>query len=290
VKPILLDGGMGTELRYRGIEVPSHTSSIWSALALMQAPDAVREVHEAYIEAGADVITVNNYAVVPKLLEKEGLEHRLAELTETACDLASQARDQGGNGGRWVRIAGSLPPLDISYRDDLVGADDAILATYREIAALLAPRVDILLCETMSKAQEARMAATAALETGKPVWVSWTLQGSALAILPSGESVSDAMRAIADLPVEAALVNCCPTEAVSASLPLLREAKDRLIGGYANRVRRPGRDEANILDFDGYAEAAAHWIELGANIVGGCCSTRPADIARIRERIERMQA
>ena len=286
MKPILLDGGMGTELRYRGIEVPSHTSSIWSALALMQAPDAVREVHEAYIEAGADVITVNNYAVVPKLLEKEGIEHRLAELTETACDLASQARDQGDQGGRSVRIAGSLPPLDISYRDDLVGTDDAILATYRQIAALLAPSVDILLCETMSKAQEARMAATAALETGKPVWVSWTLQGSALAILPSGESVSDAMRAIADLPVEAALVNCCPTEAVSASLPLLREAKDRLIGGYANRVRRPGRDEANILDFDGYAEAAAHWIELGANIVGGCCSTRPADIARIRKQID----
>jgi S-methylmethionine-dependent homocysteine/selenocysteine methylase len=255
----------------------------------MQAPDAVREIHEAYIEAGADVITVNNYAVVPKLLEKAGIEHRLAALTRTACDLASQARDHTDRLDA-VRVAGSLPPLDISYRNDLVGTDDAILATYREIAALLAPRVDILLCETMSTAQEARMAATAALETGKPVWVSWTLQGSVEAILPSGESVSDAMSAIADLPVEATLVNCCPTEAVSTSLPLLREAKDRLIGGYANRVRRPGGDEADVLDFDGYAQAAAHWIELGADIVGGCCSTRPADIARIRKRIERMQA
>ena len=53
----LLDGGMGFELQLRGVKVPSHTESIWSALALTEDPDAVVDVHTAYIEAGADVLT-----------------------------------------------------------------------------------------------------------------------------------------------------------------------------------------------------------------------------------------
>ena len=206
---------------------------------------------------------------------------RLGELTRVACELALQARE---NCGRSVRIAGSLPPLDISYRNDLVGPREEILSQYREISALLEPHVDILLCETMSTAAEARAAATAALETGKPVWVSWTLLGSAVAELPSGESVAEAKKAVADLAVTATLVNCCSTDAATEGLAALRGDGDRLIGAYANRVRRPGRDAGpeNVLDVDGYASVIAGWIECGADIVGGCCSVRPADIAKIR--------
>ena len=72
---ILLDGGVGRELKRRGVEVPP---TIWTAKALLSAPDAVRDVHAAFIESGADVITANNYAVVPKLLATEGLDDRLA--------------------------------------------------------------------------------------------------------------------------------------------------------------------------------------------------------------------
>ena len=80
----LLDGGMGFELQLRGVKVPSHTESIWSALALVEDPDAVVAVHADYIEAGADIITINNYAVTPPILAREGMEDRVEELTELA--------------------------------------------------------------------------------------------------------------------------------------------------------------------------------------------------------------
>ena len=87
----LLDGGMGFELKLRGVDVPSHTESIWSALALTEDPDAVVDVHAAYIEAGADVLTINNYSVTPPILDREDMGHRVEELTGLGIDLAERA-------------------------------------------------------------------------------------------------------------------------------------------------------------------------------------------------------
>ena len=128
-KITILDGAMGTELRKRGVKVGGYKSSIWSAFALIEDPDAIRKLHEDYISAGAEVITVNNYAVTRRLLSREKMENRLEELTLLACDLANQARD---NSKKNVSIAGSLPPLDTSYRADLVGKyeeDEVVIKT-----------------------------------------------------------------------------------------------------------------------------------------------------------------
>jgi S-methylmethionine-dependent homocysteine/selenocysteine methylase len=287
---VLLDGGTGTELRARGVEVPSHVTSIWSAKALLDAPEVVVRLHRDYIEAGADVITVNNYAVTPPLLAREGLQDRVEELTVRAADLAARARDESG---RPVRIAGSMPPLDTSYRPDLVGDDRTILADYRRIAAALGSRVDLLLCETMSSSREAVAATRAARETDREVWVSWTLQGNRPDHLPSGETVPEAYRAVADLGAHAYLVNCCGANFVTRAMATLAGLTDRPVGGYANSADvvpaaegdRPAAPEEGIrkpLDVEGYAAAAARWIDAGARIVGGCCGTGPAHIARLR--------
>jgi S-methylmethionine-dependent homocysteine/selenocysteine methylase len=290
----LLDGGMGNELRARGVHVPSHLTSIWSAQALLDAPDAVLDVHRDYIGAGADVITVNNYAVTPPLLAREELEHRVEELTVRAVDLAQRARDESG---RPVRIAGSLPPLDTSYRADLVGDDRSILDGYRRIAAALGSRVDILLCETLSSAREAVAAVRAARETDREVWVSWTLQGSWPDHLPSGEAVSEAHAAVARLGADAYLVNCCGANFVTRAVGILAGLTDRPVGGYANAADAlpteaesdPTAPEAwprRALDVEGYAASVARWIEAGASIVGGCCGTGPPHIARLRRLID----
>jgi S-methylmethionine-dependent homocysteine/selenocysteine methylase len=291
---VLLDGAMGTELRARGIEVPDHVTSIWSAQALIDAPASVLEIHRDYIEAGADVVTLNNYAVTPRLLARKGLEERFRELTLRAADLARQARDEEP---RDVRIAGSLPPLDTSYRPELVGDDRAILEDYRRMAELLAPRVDILLCETMSSAREAVAAATAAAETDAEVWVSWTLKGNRLDRLPSGETIRTAVDALSDVPIDALLVNCCGANFVTQAVQTLSGLTTRPVGGYANATDVVPSDEPDDpadpedvphepLDVEGYAAAVAEWIEAGASIVGGCCSTRPAHIARLRRLID----
>lgn len=283
----ILDGAMGTALRDRGVKIPDYKSSIWSALALLEAPDEVRRLHGDYIAAGADVITVNNYAVTRKLLAREGLEERLPELIQTACSLAEEARNQSSG---CVKVAGSLPPLDTTYRSDLVGPFEDNLTAYREIASLLAPHVDIMQCETMTTADEARAAATAAAETGKTVWVSWTLANDGKT-LRGGEDVGAALAALSDLPVGAHLFNCCATDPVTSALPGLIAATNKPTGAYCNPVRSepPGGEPEHIpsqpMSADEYADVAAGWIALGAKIVGGCCDTDPEYIACIRQKV-----
>ncbi len=289
-RPLLLDGGMGRELRRRGVPI---LDTIWSANALVVAPHTVREVHLDYIAAGADVITTNTYGIIRGELAKEGIEERYGELNRMAGDLARQAREEGG---RDVAIAGSLPPLRGSYRPDLVGPLAEILPQYREQVELLAPYVDVFLCETMSSAAEGFAAATAAAESGKPVWVSWTLAEDQSGNLRSGESVRQAAAAIAHLPVAAYLANCCAPESIAAAMPALAALGRGPVGGYANAFRPVPADW--VMDRDGllplredldpeeYAGHVAHWHADGARIVGGCCGTGPEHIARLRRMME----
>jgi S-methylmethionine-dependent homocysteine/selenocysteine methylase len=288
---VLLDGGMGRELRRRGVEIPG---TIWSAGALIAAPEVVRQVHADYIAAGADVITTNSYGVIRADLAKEGLEDRFAELNGLACALAAEARAAAG---REVLIAGSLPPLRGSFRPDLVGPDEEIKPLYREQAELLAPHVDLLICETMSSAAEGLAAATAACATGLPVWVAWTLHEDHSGRLRSGENVGKAAAIIEDLPVSALLVNCSAPESVSAAMPELAAFGPLPAGGYANAFAPVPEDwtlngEREVdgmiglrgdLDPEAYLAFAREWRAAGARIIGGCCGIGPAHIARLRQ-------
>jgi len=291
----LLDGGMGSELRLRGVEVASHTESFWSAKALLDDPQAVVEVHSAYIEAGVDVLTINNYAVTPPLLAREGMEHRVEELTELAVDLAEQACSRSG---RRPRLAGSLPPLETSYRADLVKGEEEALEGYRRIASVLAHRVDLIICETMASSQEALWACEAAADTGREFWVSWTLHGNRMNTLPSGESLADAFAALGDLKPAAYLVNCCGANFVGAGVEVLAGLTDDPVGGFANAenvVPGDGGEGVEVdpesaqkggaipLDPEAYASEVRQWLDAGATIVGGCCRTRPEHIRRLRE-------
>jgi len=282
----ILDGAMGTELRKRGVRVASYKSSIWSAYALLEDPKAVEDLHFDYIMAGSQVITANNYAVTRKLLQREGMEDQLPELTALACRLAQHARERAR---KEVLIAGSLPPLDTTYRADLVGAFEDNLVAYREMAEVLKDHVDIILCETLTTGLEAKAAATAALETGKKVWVSMTLspEGDRLR---GGESIEDALDELEALDIDVYLFNCSATQAISSALPKLRGLTDKPLGAYANPVLvEPAGGEPEMrpterLNLNEYAEIAAAWVEAGASYVGGCCDTGPEHIEKLVER------
>jgi S-methylmethionine-dependent homocysteine/selenocysteine methylase len=290
----LLDGGMGYELKLRGVEIPSHLDSIWSAQALIGDPDAIVSVHADYIDAGADVVTINNYAVTPQLLGRVGMAERTEELTHKAIDLAELACKKAA---RRPKLAGSFPPLETSYRADLVKNREETIESYRRIASVLSNRVDLILCETMASSQEALWAATVASESGLEYWVSWTLQGDRPNTLPSGESLENAIVALGDLRPSACLVNCCGANFVTAAIPRLAELTDCAVGGYANAEivvvgdvhSGPDPDaesrqhaSASPLDPDGYAVEVRRWLDAGASIIGGCCGTRPEHIRRLR--------
>ena len=283
----ILDGAMGTELKARGATVPDYRSSAWSALALVHDPGTVKQVHRDYIDAGAKVVTANNYAVVPRLLSRVGLADRLEELTRTACRLARAARDESGR--RDVLVAGSLPPLDTTYRSDLVPDDTELDETYSQIAQVLASEADLALAETLTTAREAVAAARAAHRAGLRLWISWNLALDA-PVLRGGESLTSAVRALDGLPVDAFLVNCTPTGHVLDALKELRTATDRPIGAYANNCKSASTQDAldscedDLLGPEPYADIAATWIAAGATLIGGCCDTTPAHISTLARR------
>lgn len=287
-KPILLDGGMGQELVRRGYDSPV----IWAARSLMEAPAVVRDVHESFIDAGAEIITTNTYSTVPKILARVEQQHRFAELVALARDLAAEAKQRKAG----TRVAGSLPPLGSSYQPDKVDRTEDMRPIYDEMAGLLAPGVDLFICETMTNAAQARTAAEAAATTGKPVWVSWTIQDSGSSHLRSGETIQQALEALSGVRVEAVLFNCCSPEAITAAIPELRRLTTLKIGGYANAFRpipddyRRDRDGRRSLREDvtpdGYADASRGWLSQGADIVGGCCGTGPEHIRQVRQAID----
>jgi S-methylmethionine-dependent homocysteine/selenocysteine methylase len=259
----------------------------------MTDPKVVRQIHRDYIAAGADIITTNTYGVIRQELAKEGLEDRFAELNMLACNLAIEAREASGGE---VVIAGSLPPLGGSYRPDLVGPSQEIEALHQEQAKLLAPYVDLLLCETMSSAAEGQAAARAACRTGKPVWVAWTLHEDRSGNLRSGENVAEAVAALQGLPVSGFLANCCAPESITTIMPQLAETGAQWIGGYANTFAPIPQDWTldgekdtdglltlrSDLDPEEYSAHVSEWLAAGATVVGGCCGTRPSHTAKMR--------
>ena len=289
---ILLEGGTGQELLNRSAnKAPRH----WSAEYLLTEPTLVRAVHRDYIAAGARVITVNAYSASYTRMALLGEEHRVPELQRLAWQLAHAARDDAGPAGHGVAIAGCLPPLNGTYRPDRVRQFEENLAEYRRLAELQAPHVDLFRCETLSTAQEGRAAAIAAAETGKPVWVSWTLDDAGSTTLRSGETIAEAHTALSGIPVAAILANCTAPEAITAAMPEL-VATTLPTGGYANgfmpipRTFLPGKTLSQItarqdLDPAAYTRFAMNWITHGATIVGGCCETGPAHIAHLRDTL-----
>lgn len=286
---ILTDGGMGQELLRRSGATPT---PLWSARVLMDEPDLVRDLHADFIRAGARVITVNTYAATPERLAREGVGEMFQPLQKAGIDLAVEARDAVG---AECAIAGCLPPLFGSYAPKLRLPFDETLAIYRRVVAEQAGRVDLFLCETMASADEALAAATAAAESGRPVWVSWTLADDGAPRLRSGETLAEAANAVAHLPLAARLVNCSRPEAVDAAFGDL-VALGGTVGAYANgftaveALKHGGTvdvlDAREDLGPDSYADFAMGWVERGAAIVGGCCEVGPEHIARLRERLE----
>jgi S-methylmethionine-dependent homocysteine/selenocysteine methylase len=284
---VLLDGGTGRELMRIG--APFRQPE-WSALALIEAPEYVSRVHQSYVDAGADVITTNTYAVVPFHIGEDRFAARGGEWAALAGSLARAVADRAP---RTVAVAGSLPPVCGSYRPDLVDIDRArpILDVLIEA---LAPHVDHWLAETLSSLSEAELVGELTASAGKPLWLSFTLDDGHPGTPPrlrSGESVRDAALLAARLEAEAILFNCSQPEVMADAVAAARAACGLEIGVYANAFPPQQNDaEANStlldiradLDPAGYAQFARAWHQAGATILGGCCGIGPDHIAALR--------
>ncbi|WP_062228139.1 homocysteine S-methyltransferase family protein [Aureimonas frigidaquae] len=288
----ILDGGMGRELERVG--APFRQPE-WSALALMEAPETVAEVHAAYVAAGANVITTNSYALVPFHIGQERFDRDAERLADLAGQLARGAADAG----QGVRVAGSLPPVFGSYQPELF--EPELARHYLSVLVRgLAPHVDLWLAETQSSLEEAEAAADATRHTGKPLWLSFTLRDDEddlpVPQLRSGEAVTEAAALAVQLGAAAMLFNCSRPEVMGPALKAAHAAQPELtLGVYANAFSDSQDEEGAAnevvstiradLDPPHYAQWADGWVGKGARIVGGCCGIGREHIHHLSGRL-----
>lgn len=285
----LLDGSIGQELMKRSGD---RATPLWSTKVMIDHPEIVRQVHDAYFAAGATVATANTYAVLRDRLERVGLQDEVARLTDTAVAAACGARDAHGHG----RVAGAIGPLVQSYKPEVCPPSDEAARIYAEPVALLKDRVDLLLMETMASVDQARGALLATKDAGLPVWLAVTVMDEDGTRLRSGEPLGDLAPLVAEFTPEAVLINCSRPEAVAAGLDIV-EKFGKPLGAYANgfsRISEGFLTDAPTVDALQqrtdltpaiYADAAMTWIAQGATIVGGCCEIGPDHIVELARRI-----
>ena len=294
----ILDGGMGRELARLGAPFKQPE---WSAMAMMEAPEIVKEVHKSFIAAGSRVITTNSYSLVPFHIGEEVFKARAAQLARDSARVANEAVAESGQA---VRVAGSLAPLFGSYRADLYQPEQ-VDNIARPLINALNDHVDLWLNETQSLISEslAMKALVDEIDTQKkPYWVSFTLEDAfetAEPCLRSGEAVADAVLAMANAGVDAILFNCSQPEIIAdaidvANLVLTGLQRKIQIGAYANAfppqpkdaTANEGLDELRAdLTPDSYLVWAKKWQQQGATLIGGCCGIGPDHIKALAQNL-----
>lgn len=277
---LLLDGALGTELTRRGVSLDSN---LWSASGLLSYPQLVREIHADYIQAGAEWITANTFRTHRRNLAKAHLGHQTRELIRLAVELAQQAAS-GASHRVWV--AGSQAPLEDCYRPQDVPNEKTLLREHAEMAAnLAAAGVDLILVETQNTIREAVAAARSVWEAGLPCVTSFVCGNDGR--LLSGETITEAATAVLPFQPMALMINCLPPSTVPRALAELKSAGAEIpIGVYANTAELDLQGEwvgSPMAQPENYTQAAKHWRELGAKIIGGCCGTTPEHIRQLQD-------
>lgn len=286
----ILDGGIGRYLKEIGAPFQQPE---WSALALMEDPSSVKVAHQAFVDAGSQVITTNSYAVVPFHIGEDRFVERGAELIRLSGQLAQQVKQAAGE---TVLIAAGIPPVFGSYNPNEFVHDDAV-AMLEVFKQNLLPYTDIILAETQSSIAEVTAIQSVFGDCGQPLWISMTLEDEPVtgeeSRLRSGELLRDTLESINFQCVDAVLFNCSQPEvmakAVKLAAEMLPSGKD--IGVYANGFRPitntiDANDGYSVLREDltpqDYLAFAEHWQQLGATMVGGCCGIGPDHISLLK--------
>lgn len=280
---LVSDGGLATELEARGHDL---SDDLWSARLLVDSPDEIVAVHEAFYRAGADIATTASYQASFDGFAERGFARREAErLLVRSVELAMTARDNVGSCG-WV--AASVGPYGAAlangeeYRGRY-GLTVAQLAGWHRprLEVLVSASPDVLAVETVPDVDEAEALAGLVHELGVPAWLSYTIEGT---YTRAGQSLEQAFAVAADVPeIVAVGVNCCAPADVLGAVEVARRVTAKPVIVYPNSgetwdgVRRTWVGSGA---FD--ANAATRWAAAGANIIGGCCRVSPADIAAIR--------
>ena len=269
---VVFDGAMGTMLYSRGIFL----NRCFDELNLSN-PGLVRQIHEEYLDAGADVIETNTFGAHRFKLGPHGLEAQVRKINREGARVAREAAR-----GRAL-VAGAVGPIGKALAPiGHITAEEAQAAYHEQIEGLLEGGVDLLLLETMPSLDQAKaaLAAARALDPAMPVGVSLTFTEAGNSIY--GDSPEDAVRELEALGVPLVGANC--SQGPQAMLDTLQRMA--AVARTAKLSAMPNAGAPAIVDGryvylctpEYMATWARRFLEAGCTVVGGCCGTTPAHI------------
>jgi len=314
----VLDGAMGTMIQrfrltesdYRGDRFKDHAKDLKNngELLSLTRPDVIRDIHEGYLAAGADIIETNTFGATTIAQDDYGLGHLAREMNLASARIAREAADKFSTPERPRFVAGALGPTPktASISPDVndpgarnVDFEQLRAAYYEQVEALAEGGVDLLLVETIFDTLNAKAALFAIDEyfdaSGErlPLIISGTVTDASGRIL-SGQTVTAFWYSVRHARPLAVGLNCALGAALMRPYiqELARVAPDTFISCYPNAglpnpMSDTGFDETPDVTSRLLREFAADGL---VNIVGGCCGTTPEHIGAIRESIAPLAA
>ena len=295
-KPVLLDGGIGTEVLRRGVR--------WLQHGIEDAPHVIRDIHVDYLNAGVDVLTTHTFNLTKRnfinffrdadhmdLIGAPGLPTRAIELCRAAVSLAKEALTQTGK-AETVPLAGSISPVMHLFRPDLSPPENDCLIHHKECIEILSDcGVDLIFFEGMNNTREAQAALQAAAGFDLPVWMSFVpgVDGNLL----NGELLLDAANLARSQGAEAVLVSAGSIPMITNSLSNIINGSPcgakAIIGRYSPPSWKPDFyprfEDTDEVSPEKYAQEVNSWLDQGIQIVGGSSGTTPEHIRAVRKVI-----
>ncbi|MEB3368400.1 homocysteine S-methyltransferase [Saccharopolyspora mangrovi] len=285
-QPLVLDGGLATELEAMGHEL---ADALWSARLLADAPEEIVAAHAAFYRAGADVATTASYQASFEGFAERGLDRAgAARLMRRSVELARLAGEVEPGEHRWV--AASIGPYGATLADGSEYRGDYGL-TPQQLREFHLPRLetlaeaapDVLALETIPDLEEARVLVEAVAGLGIPAWLSFTVEGDRTR---GGQPLSEAFALAESDAVTAIGINCSDPEDVLPALEIARAATEKPLVAYPNSGEGwDAEHHAWTGDPRLSPRQARRWREAGAMLVGGCCRVRPEDITAVAEAL-----
>lgn len=275
---VVCDGAVGTMLHAAGVPLDRSLSELNTT-----APALVRDLHAAYVAAGARIIQTNTFEANRLRLARFGLEDSVAESNIAAARLARDATQQTD---ARVFVAGSIgpatsssaaPPIPLRARSDAVAEQIGALADW----------VDLLVLETFGDVESLlRALDVAAAESDLPVIAQLTFGDDGRTL--RGETPGEAAALLGDRDVLALGANCTVGPAVLQDVVAeLAAGTDRPVSVQPNAglPQRLGKQFRYAHNTRYFAQAAESFVAAGANLLGGCCGTTPAHVRAIAKAV-----
>jgi len=297
--PVILDGGLATELETQGFDI---AGVLWSAALLQSNPGAIVNAHRAYLDAGADCIISASYQASRMGFMSLGLSATASDqLIAGSVELARTARSEflaaNPTTNRSPIVAASVGPYGATLADgsEYTGSYDISAAELREFHAsrleiLDHSGADVLACETIPYIVEAEVLCDLLRDVATPAWIAFSCRDEQR--ISDGTLLSEAVALFADHPrVLATGINCTPPGLITALIhEVLKGAPQKAVVVYPNSGETYHAADNTwsgvACDLDGEFPVT-EWRDAGAKFIGGCCRTGPADIVAVNARLKK---